>query len=287
MKEKKKNVVPFPLRVIQWVFPRLERVAPALAHKYFIHLFYTPFRYKPPVKEVEFMTSANEFELVVGGKRVQCYKWGNSGPMVIMIHGWAGRAGQFRKMIPAFLAAGFRVVAFDGPAHGKSEGKQTNLIDFRDVLEKIVALEGVPQGMIAHSFGGVAALYAIFNGLPVERLINISSPTIAAQVIRNYERALNASPASGQAINDHLHEKYGKSFEEFSSLHFLRNMPADRPLRLLAIQDENDTEVAVVNTTEMLSVYPSAKAIFTQGLGHNRILKDEKVISACIDFLRS
>ncbi len=284
--KQKKNVVPVPLRVIQWMFPKLERVAPSLAHRYFIHLFYTPFRYKPPAKEVEFMTSAEEFSVTVNDKHVQCYRWGKSGPLIIMVHGWAGRAGQFRKMIPEFLSAGFRVVSFDGPAHGKSEGKQTNLIDFREALEKIVSLEGTPHGMLAHSFGGVAALYAIFNGLNVARLINIASPTIAAQVIGNYERALNASPQAGQAFNDHLRSKYGKTFEEFSSLHFLSHLPADRPLKLLAIQDENDPEVAVVNVAELLRVYPSATAIFTQGLGHNRILKDEKVISACIEFFR-
>jgi predicted alpha/beta hydrolase family esterase len=283
--KKRTNKTPFALRLIQWFFPKLEAVAPSLAHKYFIHLFYTPFRYQIPEKEKEFLASAKEFSVSVEGKRIQCYRWGTTGPKIVMVHGWAGRAGQFRKMIPAFLGAGFQVIAFDGPAHGKSEGKQTNLPEFGEVVREIIEVEGELKGIIAHSFGGVAVLYAIMNGLPIQRVINIASPTMASQVILNYRKALNASEAAGKAFDKHLVEKYGKTFDEFSSLHFVQHLPG--PLDLLVVQDENDTEVTVINTTELKRVYPAARIHMTQGLGHTRILKDEGVISLCVDFMKS
>ncbi len=73
MEAQRKNKTPFMLRAIQWFFPKLEAIAPSLAHKYFIHLFYTPLRYPLPQKEKEFLATASMFQINAQGKRVQCY----------------------------------------------------------------------------------------------------------------------------------------------------------------------------------------------------------------------
>jgi pimeloyl-ACP methyl ester carboxylesterase len=281
----KKNKVPFILRFIHWFFPKLEIIAPSLAHRYFIHIFYTPLHYKTPEKEIELLKTAKEFSLTYDGKQIQCYKWGTMGPKVLLVHGWAGRAGQFRSIIPALLAKGFQPIAFDGPAHGRSQGKQTSLAEFADVIQKIIDVEGEIRGIIAHSFGGVAALYGVANGLPVKKLITISSPTLANQVLGNFLRALNGSPSTGEAFRAYLIKTYGKTFEEFSSLHLVQHLPA--PIDLLLIQDKNDPEVSVENSSELKKVYPAAQIHLTEGLGHTRILRDEGVISLCLDFLGS
>jgi pimeloyl-ACP methyl ester carboxylesterase len=284
-KSKKKNQPPFLLRFVSWFFPKLEAIAPSLANRYFVYIFTTPLHYKVPEKEREFMRTANEFSVTVDGKYIQCYSWGTTGPKVIMIHGWAGRAGQFRRMIPEMVNSGLQVIAFDGPAHGKSDGKQTDMLEFGDVLRKIIELEGSPVGMIAHSFGGIAAMYAIYRGLPVRKLINIASPTIAPQVVRNFRRAVNASDAVGDYFGKYWLGKFGGPFEEFSALHSAAHLSG--PLDLLHIQDEHDPEVSVDNATELKKAYPAAIIHVTKGLGHTRILKDDGIIGLCINFLKS
>jgi len=281
----KKNKTPLALRIIPWIFPKVEAIAPSLAHKYFIHIFFTPFHYKTPGKEKEILAAAKKFSITFNNKRIQCYRWGTMGPKIMVVHGWAGRAGQFRSIIPALLAKGFEVVAFDGPAHGQSEGKQTNSGEFADVMKKLTEMEGPIHAIIAHSFGGIAALRAIQRGLPVKKLINIASPTIAERIIGNYRRALNASPAAGLAFREHLMKTDGITFEEISSLHLIQHLPG--PLNLLVIQDENDPDVTIENTTELKKVYPSAEIFLTQGLGHTRILRDETVINRCLGFVTS
>jgi pimeloyl-ACP methyl ester carboxylesterase len=276
----KKNKTPFLLKFIPWAFPKVEKIAPSLAHKYFIHLFYTPFKYKTPEKEKELIKTAHEFSVTVNDKRIQAYRWGTMGPKILLVHGWAGRAGQFRGIIPALLANGYQCVAFDGPAHGRSEGKQTTPVEFADTIK---AMGDDFHGMIAHSFGGVAALYAISTGYSIKKLINISSPTIAEQVILNFRHAVNASAAAGQAFRDHIIKTYGFPFEEISALHLVQNLPA--PLDLFLIQDEQDPEVAPENAAELLRVYPSANVLFTKDLGHTRILRDEAVISSILNFV--
>ncbi|MEJ0033062.1 MAG: alpha/beta hydrolase [Bacteroidota bacterium] len=92
---------------------------------------------------------------------------------------WLGRKSRPVSRNHSRVAReGFQVVAFDGPAHGESEGRQTNPVEFAEAMKKVTDIEGSISAIIAHSFGGVASLLAIQRGLPVTTLINISSPTL-------------------------------------------------------------------------------------------------------------
>src|SRR5690349_19300293 len=142
----KKRKDPWPLRIVRWWFPKLEKFAQPLATRLFVQLFFTPLHYGFQEKELEWVHKARLFSFPVNGRKVQAYAWGDeSHPVVLFIHGWAGRATQFRKFFPVLLKAGFQVVAFDGPAHGKSEGKRTNILEFRAALEQMIKLVGVPH----------------------------------------------------------------------------------------------------------------------------------------------
>ncbi len=279
----KKDNTPFIQRFVRNVYPTLEKVAPSLAHRWFIKIFFTPLRYEMPDKEREIADKAALSSLVVNGNRIQLYGWGN-GPLVLLVHGWAGRGTQFRKIIPALVEKGYRVVGFDGPAHGKSDGKKTNIVDFSEVIEQVVKKEGKPVAAITHSFGGAATLFAIMNGLPIDTLINIASPTIGDGIIGNFLWALNASPASAKAFKDHIVKTLGKNFDYYSALNTIQHLP--HPILLLLIHDQDDKDVFIEHALELIKVYPQAQFLKTTGLGHSRILRDQKVIDACLQFIR-
>ncbi len=272
------------MRIIRWGFPKLEKISARLSGIYFEKIFFTPFRYKTPEKELETETSAHPFTVLCEGKKVQCYQWGDEAkPYVLVAHGWAGRATQFRKFIPPFNEAGYRVIGFDGPAHGKSEGKRTSIAEFEEVMKKISAREGIPQAIMAHSFGGGASLYAIARGLPVKKLINIASPTIADRIIKSYLNALGGTWKTGENFKALIKKRYGKPFEEFTAIHLITQVPPD--LKLMLVHDEDDTDVDISSARELIKIFPSARLLATKGLGHNRILKDEGVIKQCLDFV--
>jgi pimeloyl-ACP methyl ester carboxylesterase len=280
----KKNKSPFLLKVVQWVFPRLERLAPFLAHRFFITIFFTPLNYRVPEKEKATGKQAKKFSLEVRGKKIQCYSWGE-GPVILVVHGWAGRATQLRKIISAFVAARYSVVGFDGPAHGKSQGTSTDIEEFADVLKSLYARIGEPEAVIAHSFGGSAVLYAATRGLNVRKLINIASPTIGDEIIATYLRTINGSTGTALFFKSYIFRKTGKSFHEFTALHFITKLT--KPVDLLLVHDDNDQEVPITHAFELMKVYPSAKLFITHDLGHTRILRDEKVIEKCLSFIKN
>lgn len=282
---KKKDKTPLPLQFIRWWFPKLERFVPSLAHHFFIRIFFSPLRYTTPPKELKSESFAEKFTLEAAGKRIQGYSWGKQTPYVLVIHGWAGRATQFRRFVIPLQSAGYRVIGFDGPAHGRSEGKKTTILEFEETLAKVYERFGEPAAVIAHSFGGVATLYSMMNGLPVKKLINIASPTIGDEVIRTYLRAVNGSWETGKFFKDYMVKNYGKTFDEYSSLHFVKHLP--HPVNLLLVHDEDDKEVRIQHAEELIKAYPDAQLVRTKGLGHTRILKDDEVIGKCVTFIRN
>ena len=283
--KKRKNNVPLVLRLTHWLFPKLETWFPFIAERIFRLVFYVPISYRVPEKEKEAEKDAAQFLIEVDGKKIQGYSWGDETiPFVLVVHGWAGRATQFRKFIKPLQGAGFRMVGFDGPAHGKSEGTKTTILEFEKVLLEIFHQVGVPIAMITHSFGGAASLYAAMHGLPVRKLINIASPSVADEILKTYLRAINGSWPSAEKFKKFVVKKTGKQFEEFAALYTIQHLP--HPIDLLMVHDEEDQDVFILHAYELQKVYPSARLLKTTGLGHTRILKDEKVIERCIDFLR-
>jgi esterase/lipase len=246
-------------------------------------LFFTPLRYPVPDKERKAETFASLFEFTVGGKKVQGYLWGEGLP-VWVVHGWAGRATQFRRFIKPFNQAGYQVVGFDGPAHGNSEGKRTTIMEFEEALIKLAERTGPPVAVIAHSFGGGASLYATMNGLPIRKLIMIATPTIGDEIINTYLKAINGSPKTGDQFKAEILDQTGKSFDQFTSTWFVKHLP--HPVALLLVHDEEDAEVSIGQQEALVDLYPSAKLMRTSGLGHTRILRDDGVIRSCVTFVR-
>lgn len=279
----KKDKTPFPLKVVRWLYPKVERVLPSLAHQYFLRLFFTPLRYGVPEKEKKAESFAEKFTLDVADKKIQCYRWGKGKP-VLLVHGWAGRATQFRRFIKPLTATGYQVIGFDGPAHGGSTGKRTNIFEFEETLKAIHEKIGEPAAIIAHSFGGSAALFAAMNGLKIYKLINIASPTIGDEIIHTYLKAINGSMATKDFFKRQMLKQYGKPFDEFTSMYFIRHLP--EPVNLLLIHDQNDKEVSLAHAETLAHAYPAARLIKTKGLGHTRILKDNDVIHQCVTFIK-
>jgi hypothetical protein len=279
----KKDQTPTLLKVVRWIFPKLELIAPYLAHRYFIKIFFTPLKYKIPEKEKPWIEKAEKFSIHAAGKKIQCYSWG-SGPIVLLIHGWAGRATQFRKLIEVLVKYGYRVVGFDGPAHGQSEGKRTHIIEFEETISVLYKKIEEPVAVVCHSFGGSAALFAAMNGVPIKKLINIASPTMGDEIIKTYLRAINGSSSTGDFFKKYIKETQGRDFNEFTAMHFIRQLPQE--INLLLVYDEDDKDVIIKQALELKKAYPKATLYTTKGLSHTRILKDETVIGNIVTFIR-
>src|SRR5690349_22396214 len=65
------------------------------------------------------LDTGERFGLRTKDSRVTGWRWG-SGPAVLLMHGWGGRAEQMLPFVEPLVRAGHRVIAFDAPSHGES-----------------------------------------------------------------------------------------------------------------------------------------------------------------------
>ncbi len=267
--------------VIRKLFPLVEKVMPALAHLWAFNLFFKPIRFPWPQRELPMKQSATKFKMSVGKLDIQCYSWGQ-GPVVLFVHGWAGRGTQFFKFVQPFVEKGFKVVTFDGPAHGESSGKSTNIIEFHQVLASIEDYYQEICAVVTHSFGGAATIFAMSEGLKVQNLVNISSPSSGHKIIAEFLKKINGSPRVANYFDKMVREKFGKSFASFSSEVLVEDLS---PFNLLLIHDEHDKEVGIEQAEKMKALTPGSELMVTSLLGHTRILRDDQVIYKSLAFV--
>jgi predicted alpha/beta-fold hydrolase len=97
-------------------------------------LWFQPLRFPEPPQEKEWRRTAEPLNVVHRGQRLAVDSWG-AGPTVLMVHGWNGRGAQLGAFAPELVHAGFRVVTFDTPAHGRSPGRATNLPEISEAIQ--------------------------------------------------------------------------------------------------------------------------------------------------------
>lgn len=279
--EKNLNNYPPSLQIVRKWFPVMERLAPWLAGALAKKLFFTPLRYGTPAREKEIAGKARLFNFRHRNQLLQAYEWGGDGPVVILLHGWSGRATQLCEFVEPLTAQGYKVAAFDAPAHNLSPGKYADLVFFSESLSALANHYGNVHSVIAHSMGGAATLHALQNGLKIESAVLIGTPSNPGDIITNFQHIINASEKTGKYITRYIEKTYGKPFEKFHA----RETGRDANLPLLVVHDEDDKEVSVRDAEALQPVLKQGRFFITRGLGHTKILRNAEVIAEAVAFI--
>lgn len=99
-------------------------------------------------------------------------EWGESGPVVLLLHGYLEHAYTWHLVAPRLVAAGYHVYGLDWRGHGDSEwigaGGYYHFADYTADLAAIVPQLAERVAIVAHSMGGGAAV--IYTGTFPERV---------------------------------------------------------------------------------------------------------------------
>lgn len=269
------------IKLIQWLFPILETYCPPCAHRFACWLFLRPFRFPFTKNERKAIEAADKETIVVHGKKVQIYSWG-SGPYFLFVHGWSGRGTNLCAFIEPIVAHGWRLIAFDAPAHGKSEGQRTNFLEFVDVMEAIISEHGEPAGYIGHSLGGMAVYHYAEKNKRACPVVMISSPSEERDIFQTFFRRLHGLGRQKSRLKEWVIKETGFQFDAELPLY---DNPLPDPSQLLLIHDREDIDCSVEDSIRLHEGNPGATLIITEGLGHLSILSDAQVIKSVLIFL--
>lgn len=257
-------------------------VAPGLAGLWAERLFLSPPRAPLPADELPEFRGARTRWIVHRGRRIATWSWGaHDRPAVLLVHGWGGNAVQMRAFVPALLAEGLRVVAFDHPAHGLSEGTLTGLPDLADAITEVAWEHGRMRAIVAHSVGGPATALALARGLPAERVVLVSAPSDFVGHSRRFARWHWMPESVRSAMQAAIEERFGVRWTELE----VGRIAPRLAVPALLIHDRNDRVVGWKQGRVFAQQWPGARFLLTQGLGHGRILQDDGVVRTVADFI--
>lgn len=246
-------------------------------------IFATPFKIAPPERELMMRQSAKNNLLTVDGlkKNIMVYTYGYSKKKVLLVHGWSGRGTQLVNIADKVLENKMMVISFDGPSHGLSSGKRTSLIEFIKCIRQLEKEYGPFDAAIGHSFGGMALLNAVSEGLKINNLVIIGADNSINEIIKAEVKKYSLQPAIAKKLIELINKQLDVDIEDFSSKNAAKNV--DIPT--LVINDSGDKYVDVSSALTIRQNLKYGELLMTNGLGHHKILKDPTVIQRIIDFI--
>lgn len=271
-----------PLWVLRTAFRTVGAVAPGVAARWAEAIFCRPPRHDPRPSEEAFLSSGTRSSVSSGGHDLAVWSWGQ-GPVVLLAHGWGGRAGRFSALAGSLMMNGFRVVLFDAPAHGASMGQQASLPEFAQALRDVGHTVGPIHGLIGHSLGGAAVSLAMHRGLSAGRAVLLAPPADVFLFSHAFAEHLWIPMRARTVMRQNLENRLQFRWEELHIPTLARQMAAP----VLIVHDSEDSDVPHAHGEEIAQAWPGAELLTTRGLGHRAILRDGTVIRRIIQFLEA
>jgi pimeloyl-ACP methyl ester carboxylesterase len=212
------------------------------------------------------------------------FKWGSGEKKVLITHGWGSKAADFSEIITALRTIdNIRIIAFDAPGNGSSEGELSNLLLFKESVKAIIQNYGTPDVLIGHSLGGMANVVALKELSVSPQLLISLTPLIRLK--ENFEASMNAVGVPQQAQAKFLDDFKAKFHMPASNYNLNDWYPFDAGLKHWLAYDKEDLISTYNYLEEFLNKYPFIESSEYPGAGHERILKSAQLISNIVDLV--
>ncbi len=255
------------------------RIAPRQAARLLADLISRPGGQNPTQPwELAHGTDGKAIELRTG---LKARSWGESGPLVLALHGWRGRTTQFRPLAAMLLERRMRTVALELPGHGTSSGDSATPRLIGELLLEIERITGPVHAAIGHSFGGAALGAALVYGFRPKRLVILSSPTRVSRIPIWVAKAAGLPPAAMNEFIKLLDRDAGRPSAE---LDLVAAAPKSGVPGLL-VHDIEDAVIPYSEAEALKNAWPGLKFMTTRGKGHRDILSAPEVLRTIVDFV--
>ncbi|MDQ3003783.1 MAG: alpha/beta hydrolase [Chloroflexota bacterium] len=248
--------------------------------------FFSPSQYELKSADQAILDRGSNDRVPFDGGELAVTTWGSAGPNILLMHGWGGSRAQMTGFVEPLASAGYRLVAYDQPAHGESDGKLTNLLEIAPTMDIITKKEGSFDAILAHSFGTLITSYALVkrNFPPPARLVYFgafnqlldSLPRFQAiagfpdEIMQGFRFMLNENFGSG-VLDEIVHEKLAPQI----------HIPA------LMFHDTEDNVTPVEDSRAIAQAWKNARFVETEGLGHRGALQSKEIHEQVLAFLKS
>jgi esterase/lipase len=272
------------LKYIRTKFSILSTISKRKAAEKAFQLFCTP-QYRNKKKLPPIFEKAEKLTFTFKGYTIQGYRWNKeSEEKVLILHGFESSVINFDRYIRPLIKKGYCVLAFDAPAHGRSSGKMINVLLYVEFVNFINDRYGPITKFIAHSFGGLALSLAIekWANNQALKVVLIAPATETTSAAESFFKFLHLDNEVQKEFHKIIEKKGGQPPTWFSIARAAENIKA----QVLWCHDKDDDMTPVSDVEPIIKKqYPNFEFYLTEGLGHRRIYRDNKVSKRIIEFL--
>jgi pimeloyl-ACP methyl ester carboxylesterase len=248
--------------------------------------FFSPGKYEVKSSDREILEWGSNYRLPYDSGELAVTIWGSNGPAILLMHGWGGARAQMTGFVDPLLFAGYRVVAYDQPAHGDSTGTMTNLLEIAPSMDLIARREGNFYAVIAHSFGSLITSYALVKGNfpPPERLVYFGAFNQLLESLPRFQVLAGVADHVMDGLRHMIYENFGK--EVLDAIVNEKLAPRIH-IPAMMFHDIADNVTPVEDSRAIARVWKGAQLIETEGLGHRGALQSKSIHEQVVKFLRS
>lgn len=248
--------------------------------------FFSPTRYEEKVMDRKIIERGINYRFPFDDGELAITTWGNKCPTVLLMHGWGGSRAQMTGFVEPLLLAGYRVVAYDQPAHGESSGKMTNLFEISPTMDLLQSIEGKFDAIIAHSFGTLITSYTLVNrNFPQpSKLVYFGSFNRLMDSLSWFQSIAQLPKETIDGLRDMINDRFSKDTLDavVNELLVQRiNIPA------LMFHDKSDAVTPVETSRAIAQKWRNVQYIETDGLGHRGALQSQEIYEKVASFLKS
>lgn len=209
--------------------------------------------------------------------RVHCR---GQGPAALLVHGWQSQAADLHRLSTLLVDAGFQVWMPDLPGHGHSDGEHLSMPLAASVLHAVQGLSGPFKLAVGHSYGAASLVHALAGGLDVQRVVVLATPTHYGHFAR---RAATQAGMPPDMLDPWL-AQLGASIGCHPDVIDMKSQARQLHIPALVAHSRDDAIAPFERAQEVVSVWPGARWLPLEGLGHFRVLTDPGLLSELRSF---
>ena len=277
--------VPLIVKVFRVYFNSVALLFPKNSAKQLMNLFSKPRARVLRTRELEVLNRSQKSFFKFGKEEIKVYQWGEGKKLAMLFHGWESNAGSLGAFIDPLIKKGYRVIAFDAPAHGGSKGKYSNLVYFKKAAKEMIDEYGVPNVAIGHSLGACAIIMCAYEeNLHFEKTILLAPLNRLMSVFEEYRQILKIPKKLYQPFLNHFEGYTGYSFRSFYFHNYGKQTKLDE---VLLFHDEGDKITDFSHALEFEQNWNSIRLEAISKTGHYRVLWDETMVAKSIDYIEN
>lgn len=275
--------VSIQLRLMRIYFNSIGRAFPNKSANQLIKLFSTPRSRVIRSKEIEVLKTAKTTWQIFQKEKIRIYEWGNGDKLALLCHGWESNAGSLGAFVAPLLKRGYRVVSYDGPAHGESQGKEASLITFTQVAKMVVKKFGKIDLAIGHSLGAnVIMLMNYETQISIPKCILISPVN---RIVSVFEGFKNIFKIPNSIYNRMVNLISKRTNYQLDSLLFEDIVLKSPYQEVLLMHDVADKITPVKHSEEIAKNWTEVSFKPIKGSGHYKILWHEDTLTNSFQFI--